>query len=412
MKYFEAKLIVRGKRQVRPVLAESKQEAYALAQGSGMVIGLKERAMPVAVRLRRLREKLQARLGTRALPVQELTVVMRQIGVMLNAGISMNDALYEAVSATENRRLAAVVQQAIEDVEAGQSLSQSLSRHRAALGNITLAMVTLGEKTGTLAESLLKLADILEELRDNRAKIKKAVRMPAISLSAMVVAFVVLILLVVPKFQTIFNRLGADLPLPTQVLIGLEHLFSHYGLWILVGLFVAFVGARKGLEHNATARLHFDRLVLKLYLVGDLMKRGFYGRFMLIFSELIRSGIPLTEAMETAAGTIENRFIRTRIADASRGIEQGKSLSVALEETRLFEPMVLQMVRSGESSGELDTMLGRIADYYKMRFNQLVDNFSALLEPILMALIAALVLLIALGIFLPMWDISNAAMGR
>ncbi len=412
MKYFEAKLIVRGKKEVRHLLAETKQEAMGIAQGAGMVIGLKERAMPLAVRAEQLKEWALERLGSRALSVQELTVVVRQIGVMLNAGISMSDALFEAASSTEDKRLRAIVQQAIEDVEAGQSLSQSFSRHEAALGHITMAMVTLGEKTGTLAESMLKLADILEELRDNRTKIKKAVRMPAISLGAMVAAFVVLILLVVPKFQSIFSRLGADLPVPTQILIGAEHLLSNYGLWILAGLFGVYVGVRKLLERSYVARLNFDRYILKLYLVGDLMKRGFYGRFMLIFSELIRSGIPLTEAMETAGGTIENSYVKQQLADAARGIEQGKSLSVALEETGLFEPMVLQMVRSGESSGELDTMLGRIADYYKMRFNQLVDNFSALLEPILMAVIAALVLLIALGIFLPMWDISSAAMGR
>lgn len=233
-----------------------------------------------------------------------------------------------------------------------------------------------------------------------------------ISLVAMAVAFVVLILLVVPKFKSIFSRLGADLPLPTQILLGIEYALTNYGLYIggaIIGGFVLHGWAMKNRENY---RLSADRLVLKLYLVGNMSSFGFFGRFTLIFSELIRSGIPLTEAMDTAAGTIENTYVKTKLEDAVRSIEQGKQLSTALDETGLFEPMVLQMIRSGESSGELDTMLARVADYYKMRFNHLIDNFSALLEPILMAFIAALVLLIALGIFLPMWDISSAAMKK
>jgi general secretion pathway protein F len=146
-------------------------------------------------------------------------------------------------------------------------------------------------------------------------------------------------------------------------------------------------------------RLAVDRVMLKVYLVGSMMSLGFFQRFMMIFSQLIRSGIPLTDAMGTAGGTIENTYVRLKLNEAMRGIGQGKQLSAAMEETGLFEPMVLQMIRSGESSGELDAMLTRVAEYYKMRFNNLVDNFSALLEPILMAFIAVLVLFLAMGIF-------------
>lgn len=412
MKYFEATLIARGKKEVHQLMAADRREAMAIAQSGGMVVRVRELPMPLSARWALFRERVLDRLFAAPIGMQEWIVAMRQMGVMLGAGISLSDALSEAASATKDKRARAIILKALEDVEAGLSLSASLEKNRAALGNVTMAMVTLGEKTGTLADSLMKLAELLEELRDNRAKVKKAMRTPMLSLGAMVVAFVVLILLVVPKFKAIFSRLGSDLPLPTQILLGIEYALTNYGLLMLAALVGGVAAHRWAMKNRPTYQTWTDRALLRVYLVGNLASLGFFGRFMMIFSQLIRSGIPLTEAMATAAGTIENSYVRQKLAEAARGIEQGKQLSTALDETGLFEPMVLQMIRSGESSGALDTMLGRVADYYKMRFNHLVDNFSALLEPILMAFIAALVLLIALGIFLPMWEISNAAMKR
>lgn len=412
MKYYEAIIISRGKKTTHGFMAVDKKEAMLVAQSAGMVIGVKEAPMPFAMRFELFKERVVSRFFVSAIGMQELVVVMRQMGVMLGAGISLNDALSEAAASTQDKRLKEIVVRAQEDVEAGLSLSESIGKHGDAVGTITMAMLTLGEKTGTLSESLLKLAELLEELRDNRAKIKKAMRTPTISLVAMIVAFVVLIMLVVPKFKSVFSRLGADLPPPTQILIAIEYGFSNYGHFMLAGIFVAIFAHSWAMKKRVDYRLYVDRLTLRLYLVGSMSSYGFFGRFMLIFSELIRSGIPLTEAMATAAGTIENTYVKGLLEDAVKSIEQGKQLSTVLDETALFEPMVLQMIRSGESSGELDAMLARVADYYKMRFNHLIDNFSALLEPILMAFIAALVLLIALGIFLPMWDISSAAMKK
>lgn len=412
MKYFEATLIARGRKEIHHLTAADRREAMAIAQSGGMVVRVRELPMPLSARWAVFQETVLERLFAAPIGMQEWIVAVRQMGVMLGAGISLSDALSEAASATRDKRARAIILKALEDVEAGMSLSASLEKNRAALGNVTMAMVALGEKTGTLADAMLKLAELLEELRDNRAKVKKAMRTPMLSLGAMGVAFVVLILLVVPKFKAMFSRLGSDLPLPTQILLGIEYALTNYGLFILALLAGTVFGHRWLMNNRPFYRLGADRLLLRVYLVGRLVSLGFYGRFMLIFSQLIRAGIPLTEAMATAAGTIENNYVRQKLSEAARGIEQGKQLSAALDETGLFEPMVLQMIRSGESSGELDTMLGRVADYYKMRFNHLVDNFSALLEPILMAFIAALVLLIALGIFLPMWEISNAAMKR
>ncbi|MDR2904877.1 MAG: type II secretion system F family protein [Helicobacteraceae bacterium] len=411
-KYFEATLVARGKKVVQNFTANDRGHAMNMAQAAGMVVNVKEVPMPLNKQVELLKDEIILRFFNGPVKPQEWIVAMRQMGVMLAAGISLSDALAESANATQDKRGKDILLKALEDVEAGFSLSSSLQKSAAQVGNITMALVTLGEKTGTLAESMLKLADMIEELRDNQAKVKKAVRTPMITLVAMAIAFVVLIMVVVPKFKSMFDRLKADLPMPTKALIACEYFFTNYWMLGLAIIFGVSYSHRWAMEKRPTYRLNFDRQIMKVYLIGSLMTLGFFGRFMLIFSQLIKSGIPLTEAMGTAAGTIENTFVKKKLAEAAHGIGQGKQLSAALDETELFEPMVLQMIRSGESSGELDTMLGRIADYYRMRFNNLVDNFSALLEPILLAFIGGLVLFIALGIMLPMWDISSAAMGR
>ncbi|GHS87897.1 MSHA biogenesis protein MshG [Campylobacterota bacterium] len=412
MKYYEATLIARGKKEVHNFLAKDRREAMSIAQSGGLVVQVKEAAMPLSARLQIVRDVIEEKVFTGPVKAQEWIVAMRQLGVMLGAGISLSDALGEAANATQDKKGRAILLKALEDVEGGFSLSASIRANAAQVGNITMALITLGEKTGTLAESMLKLADMMEELRDNQAKVKKAVRTPMITLVAMAIAFVILIVVVVPKFKAMFDKLKADLPMPTQALIATEYFLSHYWMHMIVGILAVIYGHKWLMENRQSYRLSFDRYIMKVYLIGSLMTLGFFGRFMMIFSQLIKSGIPLTEAMGTAAGTIENSFVKQKLAEAAHGIGQGKQLSTALDETLLFEPMVLQMIRSGESSGELDGMLARIADYYKMRFNNLVDNFSALLEPILLAFIGSLVLFVALGIMLPMWEISSAVNRR
>ncbi|GHV03388.1 MSHA biogenesis protein MshG [Campylobacterota bacterium] len=409
MKYFEATLIARGKKEVHSYMAVDRREAMSIAQSGGMVISVREVSMPIGARLLSLKDEIFLKVISPAVGQQEWIVGMRQMGVMLAAGMSLSDSLGEAASATQDKRGRDILLKALDDVEAGFSLSQSFEKNKNAIGNISMALITLGEKTGTLADSMLKLADMLEELRDNRAKIKKATRTPMISLIAIAIAFVVLIMMVVPKFETVFKKMGADLPAPTKFLIASEYALSNYGLQILGGIIFLVFLHKWAMANRPSYRLVCDRYILKVHLIGSLMSLGFYQRFMMIFSQLIRSGIPLTEAMSTAGGTIDNEYVKLKLSEAARSIGQGKQLSTALDEMGLLEPMVVQMVRSGESSGELDTMLGRVADYYKMRFNNLVDNFSALLEPILMGFIAALVLLMALGIFLPMWSLGSAA---
>lgn len=411
MKYFEISVISHGKKGLHYLKAANKMEALNIARANmtGMVLRVKEVPLPLSVRVEELKERISKAMGGKEVDLQKFVVFVRQVSVMINAGISLRDALSEGVDATDDKRIRMIAAKAMEDIEAGLSFSDSLKQYEREVGSITVAMVELGEKTGALAESLDSLATMLEEVKTNRTKMKKAMRMPIMSLAAMAIAFVVLIVLVVPKFKKVFAKFGADLPLPTQILLMAEHALSNYGLFILAGLAGLAFAHGFARRKNHGYRFKTDKYMLRIYLIGTIQNLAMLGRFMMVFGELVRAGVPLTEALNTASGTIENLYLKEKLEEVNVNIARGNSLAAALDESKLFESMSIQMVKSGESGGELDQMLRKVADYYKMRFQNIIDNIATYIEPMLMLVVAGMVLMLALGIFMPMWDIASAA---
>lgn len=414
MKYFEVNLVLNGKKNVQYLKAANRIEAVEAVQKAtgGTLLKVREVPMPLAVRFAQWREKLLETGGRRKVNIQEFAVFLRQLGVMTNAGISLRDALHEGIASTQDKQIRAIAVKAMEDIEAGLNLSDTLKQFEYEVGSISVALVTTGEMTGSLAESFTKLATILEKIKENRDNVKKSLRMPAISMAALMGAFIFLVMVVVPKFKGIFAKFGADLPLPTQLLLGTQEALAGYGLEIVMILVAGFLFHRRIYYQNDAYRYKVDGFLLRVYLVGRVTRLSMLQRFIMVKAELLRAGIPLTDALHTAAGTVDNRVLRETLFAVNVSIRRGASLAEALEETGLFERMVIQMVKSGEASGQLDVMLGRIADYYAMRFQAIVDNIGAIIEPALMIVVAAMVLLLALGIFLPMWDLAGAAQGR
>jgi general secretion pathway protein F len=231
-------------------------------------------------------------------------------------------------------------------------------------------------------------------------------------LIAMGIAFTVLISYVVPQFKKIFESLHAQLPLPTQILLWLEHVFNTYGLYILAGLFLAFSFFKYLINNYTHIRFGWHKILLRTYLIKNIIKFSTLNRFTLVFSELIRAGIPIAEALETAISMIDNLPLKQKLSSVRLTVEKGGTLNTGLQETDLFENMIIQMVRAGEDSGTLDAMIQKVAEYYKMRFDAIIDGLSEAIEPIMLLLLAAMVILLALGIFLPMWDLGNAIKGR
>ncbi|MDD5052757.1 MAG: type II secretion system F family protein [Sulfuricurvum sp.] len=414
MKYFIATILIKGKKTDIGLYAESKKEAHYLAKikYSGMILKVTETDPPLEDQIRHFKESLLSNFKKRKLKQDSLIAAMRQIAVMANAGISVHDSLKEIADATTDKTLQNVMSTMAEDINAGHSLSQSAHKFSFELGNLTLAMIELGEKTGNMAEALHKLADMLEEIRRNIIKFKKAMAYPRNVMIAMAIAFTILISYVVPKFKTMFDKFHADLPIPTKILLFLEHVFNTYGLYVLACIIIFIFVFQYLINHYKDFRYKWHQVLLRLYLIKNIIMYATLNRFTLVFSELVRAGIPIAEALETSIAMIDTLPLQERLLTVRSAVEKGSSLHAGLAETKLFENMIIQMVTAGESGGQLDAMLDKVMEYYKMKFDAIIDGLSEAVEPIMLFLIAGMVILLALGIFLPMWDLGNAVLNR
>ncbi len=411
MKYFSVTVLNRGKRESYGLHAEDKKEATYLAKikYSGVLLKVIESSPPLEEQLKAFKESITKNFQKKKIKQDSLIAAVRQMAVMTNAGISIHDTLHEIADSTQDKRLQEVLNKIAEDINAGLSMSQSVGNFRFELGNLTLAMIQLGEKTGNMAEALYNLADMLEEIRRNFMKFKKAMAYPRNVMIAMAVAFTILISYVVPEFKAIFEQLHAELPLPTQILLMLESGINNYGGYVLATIVVLFISARFAINHYYHIRFKFHQMLLRLMLIKTLIMYATLNRFMLVFSALVHAGIPIADSLEAAIDMIDNLPLKTKLQTVRGAVEKGNSLNQGLKDTGLFENMIIQMISAGESSGQLDAMMEKVTEYYKMKFDAIIDGLSEAIEPIILAVIAAMVLLMALGIFLPMWDMGKAA---
>ena len=413
MRYYQVAMLSRGTKKEIIVKAENRKEALEKAkkESMGTVVRVKEIAPPADAALKEFLSRFESTIIRRKVKPKNLIAAIRQLSVMTNAGISVHDALNEIAASTNDPRLKEIFTQASENINAGMSLSDTFKRYRYDLGGITLAMIELGEQTGNMAESLGALADILEEIQENVQKFKKAMRYPLITLTAMAIAFTILILMVVPKFKSIFEKFHAELPLPTKILLGIEYVMSNYGLLVLAGIIVTIVMIIYLYRNNEEFKYRMDSWMLHTYLIKDVIFFSTLNRFAIVFTELVKAGIPIADALDTATSMVDNAVLKEKLESVKVAVQRGVSLTEAFKDTGLFENMIVQMISAGESSGQLDAMMRKVTDYYRMRFNNILDNMSSYIEPIMLAIIGALVLLLALGIFLPMWDMARAVKG-
>ncbi len=407
-------MLVRGNRQ--NIVLKAKDRADAInkikKEYQGTMLRIKEISAPIDATIKEFFSQFSSTVANKKVQPKNLIAAIRQLAVMTNAGISVHDALNEIANATNDAKLKTILTQASESINSGLSLSDTFKRYRYDVGGITLAMIELGEQTGNMADALSALADILEEIQENVQKFKKAMRYPMITLGAMAIAFTILIMVVVPKFKAIFEKFNAELPLPTKILLGIEHVLSNYGLLVLGGLIFVIVLIVYLYRNNEEFKYKADKLMLKTYLIKDIIFFATLNRFAIVFTELVHAGIPIADALDTATGMIDNAVMKEKLESVKVAVSRGVSLTEAFKDTGVFENMIIQMISAGESSGQLDNMMRKVTDYYRMRFNYILDNMSSYIEPIMLAIIAGLVLLLALGIFLPMWDMARAVKGH
>jgi len=410
MKYYEVNYLSKGQKQKTVIKSPNKHDAIAIAKIKvpGVILNVKETSAPLEDQFSEFKTKFLGALTRKKISMPNLIAAIRQLSVMTNAGISIHDSVKEVSAATVDKTLKEIFQSINDDLNSGLSLTQAMMAYRNEVGDVTIAMVELGESTGNMAESLEKLAEILEEIEENRQKFKKALRYPTTVVIAIGIAFTILMVYVVPKFKEIFAKLKADLPLPTKILLFMENLINNYGLYLLAGIIGTIVLIKYLLNNNEEFKKGFDQYILKVYLIGNIIFYATLSRFTLVFTELIRAGIPIADALDTSLLTLDNTYLKRKLSAVKISVQRGISLTEAFRDTGLFEGMLVQMIQAGEQSGTLDKMLEKVTNYFKSRFNQIIDNIASYIEPILLGFIAAMVLLMALGIFMPMWDMAKA----
>ncbi len=411
MKYYKVSIFYRGKQQDFIIKSLNKAEAIIDAKKNykGLLVKIEEVPMPFDEKVKVFKDIVNNKILRKKLNYPSYISSIRELAVLIKAGISLKDALEDIGKNTKDRLIKEMFLKAAEAIDSGKTLSDVFAEYENYVGGISLAMIRLGEQTGDLVNALNYLADIYDNMYQNRRKMIKALRYPIITLIAIVIAFVFLILLVVPKFKAIFEQLHANLPLPTRILLAIENIMTNYGFITLVIIASIIILVVFLYKTSYKFKYQVDKLLLKIPLISQIIEYATLHRFLLTLSSLLRSGIPLLDALKISEGIVENEVIKQKLKTIITGINQGRSLSEMLKETELVNFIALRMISAGEESGELDSMLEKAAKYYEDRFQDIIENMQASIEPIMLTVIGALVLLIALGIFLPMWDLANAA---
>jgi MSHA biogenesis protein MshG len=302
-----------------------------------------------------------------------------------------------------------VIKDLRESLDSGRELSAAMKRHPECFSPFYLSMVRVGEMTGRLEEVFLRLFDHMEFDRDMRERVRTALRYPSFVVIAMVLAMVVVNIFVIPQFQNVFAKFHATLPLMTRILIASSQFSVNYWPHLLVGVIGAIVGMRTWLGTQA-GRLEWDRRKLKLPIAGKIIHKATMARFARSFALSMRSGVPIVHGLSVVSQTADNAWLTARIEQMRDGVERGESILRTATGAGVFTPVVLQMIAVGEESGSLDDLMDEIAQMYEREVDYELKTLSSQIEPILITFLGVMVLVLALGIFLPIWDLGKAAL--
>lgn len=341
----------------------------------------------------------------------DLLLFSRQMHTLLKAGVPILRALNGLQESAINPAMRDVIQDVRESLEGGRELSVSLARHPKVFSPFYVSMIRVGEATGMLEEIFLRLFEHLEFDRFMREQVKSALRYPMFVVIAMLVAIVVINLFVIPAFAKVFAGFGAELPLMTRVLLTTSQFFVDWWPYMLVaavgGVFAfrAWVGTQAG-------RYQWESIALRFPIAGKIIHKAALARFSRSFALGTRSGVPVMQALANSAQTVDNSYIAKRIDAMRENVERGESVLRAAITTQIFTPVVLQMVAVGEESGSLDEMMDEIGQMYQSEVEYELKTLGQQIEPILIVALGAMVLVLALGVFLPMWDLGKVAMGK
>jgi MSHA biogenesis protein MshG len=341
----------------------------------------------------------------------DILLFTRQLYTLLKAGVPIMRALAGLQESSQNKAMKKLLGDVRQSLDSGRELSVSLARHPKAFSNFYLSMVRVGEMTGRLEEIFLRLFDHMEFERFMREQVKAALRYPSFVVIAMAVALFVVNVWVIPTFAKVFQGFNAELPLVTRVLIGFSE-FTVNWWYLMVGMLVAAAFAFRAWIATPDGRHKWDEAKMRIPIAGKIIRKATLARFARSYALALRSGVPLIQALTTVAQTVDNAFIADKVDQMRDGVERGETILRAAIGAGVFTPVVLQMIAVGEESGTIDEMMEEIAGMYQSEVEYELKTLSQQIEPILIVMLGGLVLVLALGIFLPMWDLGKVVMKK
>lgn len=377
--------------------AKTQGEAENILRGQNLVIISLRETQAKGLR----KKKLSGRVA-----LDDLVVFSRQLATMIDSGMTLVSSLDILRNQTENKILAQIIHQLYNDVETGKSFCDAIAKYPAAFSEFYINMIKAGEASGTLDAVLERLAVYLEKTAALRRKVQSSLVYPAVIVSMAVLITSVLLIKVVPTFKSIFETLGGKLPLPTQILILISDVFRQSFL-VLIIITIALLFLLKRYAATPKGRYLFDKLILRLPIFGTLFLKAAVARFTRTFSTLVKSGIPILNALEIVAKTSGNKVIEEVIENSRQAVRQGESISGPLERSKVFPVMVARMIGVGEKTGELEKMLGKIADFYEEQVDSAVSGLTSIIEPVVIAFLGIVIGGIVIALFLPIFKISE-----
>jgi type IV pilus assembly protein PilC len=366
----------------------------------------KNRMVVVQVRPAPKQLKLSLKIGG-GVKTRDVVIMTRQFATMINAGLPLVQALGILADQTENKVLANVTRQVVYDVESGHTLADALRKHPKAFSDLFVNMVAAGEAGGILDTILLRLAQFLEKNDAIIRKVKGAMVYPVVIMSVAAIAICVLLIFVIPTFQTMFASVNLELPLPTRIVIGLSNVLKHYW-WAMGGAIgLAAFGITRYYK-TAPGKLQIDTLLLHIPVLGDVIRKSAVSRFTRTLGTLISSGVSILDGLEITARTAGNQVIHNAVMASRASIAGGETIAAPLQKSKVFPAMVISMIAVGEQTGGLDEMLSKIADFYDEEVDAAVSTLLSLMEPIMIVVLGVIVGGMVVAMYLPIFDMVNA----
>ena len=340
--------------------------------------------------------------------MRDIVIFTRQFSTMINSGLPLVQALDILSKQSENKALQAVTRQVVFDVESGHTVADALAKHPKAFSDLYVNMVAAGEAGGILDTILMRLATFMEKNDALVRKVKGAMIYPGVIMSVAAIAITVLLIFVIPVFESMFGSVGLTLPLPTRVVIGLSRFLKGY--WYLVGLGTgAAVFLLRRYYKTPSGKLRIDRLLLAFPVLGDVLRKSAVSRFTRTLGTLISSGVSILDGLEITAKTAGNRVIHDAVMESRQSIAGGETIAAPLEKSKVFPPMVISMIAVGEQTGGLDEMLSKIADFYDDEVDTAVEALLAAMEPVMIVVLGVVVGGMIVAMYLPIFDMIQAA---